>query len=208
MSQVGKDAVQFSYRIEEDHRADFQLGHHHQAHENDKRIMQPSWVQKFEQARFSQSLYAGIVAAVVSSSALVLLPRMGASLTVIAGVTGLATAVMVFFLLRFISGRLTESYRRSFVDGVFDQEKLNVRKHAVTIGPDGIEVITRSDTVRLGWQRFLLCVVQEQSLVMVFQGSVYVLPANVLPIPPAAMGERVQDWANEASLKSKAANSG
>lgn len=207
MSQDAKDAVQFSYRIEEDHRNDFQLGHHHQASENNQRFMYPSWVQSLEQARFSQSLYAGAVSAVVSSSALILLPRMGASLNVIAGVTGLATGVMVFFLLRFITRRLSESRRRSFVDGMFDEERVKARKHAVSLGPDGIEVVTRAETVKLGWQRFLLCVVQERSLVMVFQGSVYVLPASALPTSPAEMGERVRGWADAAALKSKAATS-
>ena len=206
MSQLGNEAVQFSYRIEEDHRDDFQLGHLHQAEENNQRIMHPSWIQSFEQARFNQSLYAGVAAGLVSSAALIFLPRTGASVTLTASMAGLFTAAAVYLLLRFISIRLTESHRRAFVDGIFEQEKLTVKKHDVTLGPDGIEVVTRSDRVKLGWQRFLLCVVQERSLVMVFQGSVYVLPANALPASPAEMGERVRGWADAAGLKSKDGN--
>ncbi|AQS63107.1 hypothetical protein B0909_01580 [Rhizobium rhizogenes] len=157
-------------------------------------ICDKSWKRHFASARAHLSSFAGLAAGFIYSLSLPWFPGVWP----VVGYWVFAPAPFVALAIWFIISRGSRNEMKSYYEVLAHWNIANDRMYSphteVEIGPEGYKQVTRLDTVQLSWARYHLALTPSDSLVLVFHGTVAVIPNSALPIAAKDIIEKINHW--------------
>ena len=191
---MADDTISISFTPDPKHVPDYVHGYQNQAYENYSMICDKSWKRHFASARAHLSLFAGLAAGFIYSLSLPWFPGVWP----VVGYWVFAPAPFVALAIWFIIARGSRKEMKSYYEVLAHWNIANDRMYSphteVEIGPGGYKQVTRLDTVQLGWARYHLALTPPDSLVLVFHGTVAVIPNSALPIAAMDIIEKINRW--------------
>jgi hypothetical protein len=189
------DRISFSYDHNESQIEALSLGHQWQNYENQQRLLGDSWVRYFEEARQSVGVLVGLSAAFMAWLTAAFVPQfqMPGLLHLVS--FGAAVGFAAWLIAWRVSKQSATAYTTAFLKSSLAREIERAKTVAVQIGVEGFEARTATDIVILTWHRYILAIQQEKHLVLVFEGSVFALPHEALPLAPKALTDKINAWA-------------
>ncbi|NSX86253.1 hypothetical protein G6L86_11715 [Agrobacterium tumefaciens] len=191
---MADDTISISFTPDPKHVPDYVHGYQHQAYENYSMICDKSWKRHFASARAHLSSFAGLAAGFIYSLSLPWFPGVWP----VVGYWVFAPAPFVALAIWFIISRGSRKEMKSYYEVLAHWNIANDRMYSphteVEIGPEGYKQVTRLDTVQLSWARYHLALTPPDSLVLVFHGTVAVIPNSALPIAAKDIIEKINHW--------------
>jgi hypothetical protein len=191
---MADDTISISFTPDPKHVPEYVHGYQHQAYENYSMIFDKSWKRHFALARAHLSSFAGLAAGFIYSLSLPWFPGVWP----VVGYWVFAPAPFVALAIWFIISRGSRKEMKSYYEVLAHWNIANDRMYSphteVEIGPEGYKQVTRLDTVQLSWARYHLAITPPDNLVLVFHGTVVVIPNNALPIPAKDIIEKINHW--------------
>ena len=169
-------------------------GYQHQAYENYSMIFDKSWKRRFASARAHLSLFAGLAAGFIYSLSLPWFPGVWPVVGYWVFAPAPFVALAVWFIISRGSRREMKSYYEALAHWNIAHERMYSPQIQVEIGPEGYKQVTRLDTVQLRWARYHLAITPPDSLVLVFHGTVAVIPSSALSMAPKDIVEKINQW--------------
>ncbi len=191
---TGDDIISVTYKPDPSHATDYILGYQHQAYENYGMIFDKSWGRHFFWIRTDLSLLAALAAAAIYSVTLPWFPGVWPVVGYWVFAPALLVALSVWSILWYGARRSTVSYNEAFARWNIEYERLYSPQLQAEIGPQGFRQITNTYTVHLSWAHYHIAIIQPDSLVLVFHGTVAVIPNSALPISPADIVKKIHGW--------------
>ncbi|CAD0212657.1 hypothetical protein AGRHK599_LOCUS2002 [Rhizobium rhizogenes] len=191
---MADDTISISFTPDPKHVPDYVHGYQNQAYENYSMICDKSWKRHFASARAHLSSFAGLAAGFIYSLSLPWFPGVWP----VVGYWVFAPAPFVALAIWFIISRGSRNEMKSYYEVLAHWNIANDRMYSphteVEIGPEGYKQVTRLDTVQLSWARYHLALTPSDSLVLVFHGTVAVIPNSALPIAAKDIIEKINHW--------------
>ncbi|WP_194287624.1 hypothetical protein [Agrobacterium sp. ICMP 6402] len=191
---MADDTISISFMPDPKHVPYYVYGYQNQAYENYSMICDKSWKRHFASARAHLSSFAGLAAAAIYSISLPWFPGVWP----VVGYWVFAPAPFVALAIWFIVSRGSRREMKSYYEVLAHWNIANDRMYSphtqVEIGPEGYKQVTRLDTVQLSWARYHLALTPQDSLVLVFHGTVAVIPNSALPMAPMEIIEKINQW--------------
>ncbi|MBG0510002.1 hypothetical protein I3J13_14595 [Agrobacterium sp. MOPV5] len=191
---MADDTISISFTPDPKHVLDYVHGYQNQAYENYSMICDKSWKRHFASARAHLSSFAGLAAGFIYSLSLPWFPGVWP----VVGYWVFAPAPFVTLAIWFIIARGSRKEMKSYYEVLAHWNIANDRMYSphteVEIGPEGYKQVTRLDTVQLSWARYHLALTPPDSLVLVFHGTVAVIPNSALPIAAKDIIEKINHW--------------
>lgn len=191
---MADDTISISFTPDPKHVLDYVHGYQNQAYENYSMICDKSWKRHFASARAHLSSFAGLAAGFIYSLSLPWFPGVWP----VVGYWVFAPAPFVALAIWFIISRGSRNEMKSYYEVLAHWNIANDRMYSshteVEIGPEGYKQVTRLDTVQLSWARYHLALTPPDSLVLVFHGTVVVIPNSALPIAAKDIIEKINHW--------------
>jgi hypothetical protein len=191
---MADDTISISFTPDPKHVPDYVHGYQNQAYENYSMICDKSWKRHFASARAHLSSFAGLAAGFIYSLSLPWFPGVWPAV----GYWVFAPAPFVALAIWFIIARGSRKEMKSYYEVLAHWNIANDRMYSphteVEIGPEGYKQVTRLDTVQLSWARYHLALTPPDSLVLVFHGTVAVIPNSALPIAAKDIIEKINHW--------------
>ncbi len=191
---MADDTISISFTPDPKHVPEYVHGYQHQAYENYSMIFDKSWKRHFASARAHLSSFAGLVSGFIYSLSLPWFPGVWP----VVGYWVFAPAPFVALAIWFIIARGSRKEMKSYYEVLAHWNIANDRMYSphteVEIGPEGYKQVTRLDTVQLSWARYHLALTPPDSLVLVFHGTVAVIPNSALPIAAKDIIEKINHW--------------
>ncbi|CDN92369.1 hypothetical protein [Agrobacterium tumefaciens] len=191
---MADDTISISFTPDPKHVPEYVHGYQHQAYENYSMIFDKSWKRHFTSARAHLSSFAGLAAGFIYSLSLPWFPGVWP----VVGYWVFAPAPFVALVIWFIIARGSRKEMKSYYEVLAHWNIANDRMYSphieVEIGPEGYKQVTRLDTVQLSWARYHLALTPPDSLVLVFHGTVAVIPNSALPIAAKDIIEKISHW--------------
>ncbi|KVK54475.1 hypothetical protein BCY90_14565 [Agrobacterium deltaense] len=191
---MADDTISISFTPDPKHVPEYVHGYQHQAYENYSMIFDKSWKRHFASARAHLSSFAGLAAGFIYSLSLPWFPGVWP----VVGYWVFAPAPFVALAIWFIIARGSRKEMKSYYEVLAHWNIANDRMYSphteVEIGPEGYKQVTRLDTVQLSWARYHLALTPPDSLVLVFHGTVAVIPNSALPIAAKDIIEKINQW--------------
>lgn len=188
------DTISLRFRPEQSQAPDYTIGFRHQRYENHRMIFDKSWDKYYFWGRIKSSVVSGAIAAIVYAITLPWFP----SVWSVVGFWVFAPAPLVALLVWFVHWRKEkfddDLYYKTFVPWIIYNETLYSAHYDVQIGPKGYVQTTKTDHIELSWARYHLAVLQPDNLILVFHGTVAVIPKKILPIDPMDLLDRINHW--------------
>ncbi|KDR91179.1 hypothetical protein L905_11020 [Agrobacterium sp. TS43] len=191
---MADDTISISFTPDPKHVPDYVHGYQNQAYENYSMICDKSWKRHFASARAHLSSFAGLAAGFIYSLSLPWFPGVWP----VVGYWVFAPAPFVALAIWFIIARGSRKEMKSYYEVLAHWNIANDRMYSphteVEIGPEGYKQVTRLDTVQLSWACYHLALTPPDSLVLVFHGTVAVIPNSALPIAAKDIIEKINQW--------------
>jgi hypothetical protein len=191
---MADDTISISYTPDPKHASDYVLGYQHQAYENYRMIFDTSWARYFASARTNLALFSALAAAVIYSISLPWFPGVWQVVGYWVFAPAPFVALVVWYILWHGSRKATKSYYEIWAWWNIAHERMYSSHYQIEIGPEGYRQISRLDTVQLSWARYHLAITPADNLVLVFQGTVAVIPNSALPFAPKDVVEKINHW--------------
>lgn len=189
------DIIAVTYKSDLSHISDYTLGYQHQAHKNARMIFDASWGRYFVWIRTNLLLLSAFAAAVVYTVTLPWYPGVWPVVGYWVFAPAPFVALAVWFILWRGERHWTKSYSEAFARWNIEFDRMYSPHHQVEIGPQGYRQVTRIETIQLSWARYHYAIAQPNSLVLVFHGTIAVIPSDALPIPSKDIIEKIHRWA-------------
>ena len=103
-------------------------------------------------------------------------------------------ALVIWYIIWQGAKREAKSYYEVLAHWNIANERMYSPHSQIEIGPDGYKQVTRLDTVQLSWARYHLAITPPDSLVLVFHGTVVVIPNSALPMAAKDIVEKINHW--------------
>ncbi|MGI2032423.1 hypothetical protein ACRQ1B_08530 [Rhizobium panacihumi] len=191
------DVINLTYTPDPGQLADYILGYEHQAYQNYRMMFDTAWDRYFVQMKTELSIIAAFVMVLIYSISLPSFPSawsvLGFWILAPAPFAGLAA----WFILKRGAQRTTKHYNEIFARWNIENERFYSPHYEVEIGPQGFRQVTRTDTLELRWARYHLAILQPDNLVLVFHGTVAVIPNAILPITAQDLVDKIHGWSLE-----------
>ncbi|WP_288430282.1 hypothetical protein [uncultured Agrobacterium sp.] len=191
---VSDETMYLRYRPDLAHLADYLIGSERQIYENYRMIFSREWDRYLNSLRSNLSLASSIAAALIYSITLPWYPGVWSVMGYWVFAPAPVVAIAVWCILWRGSIRSQKAYSEAFGRWNLQNELLYSPYYDVEIGPEGFKQVSRTDTVALSWTRYHLAVTQPDNLVLVFHGTIAVIPNDVLPMTPEKVLERIHAW--------------
>ncbi|SHN12852.1 hypothetical protein [Roseibium suaedae] len=192
-----KEIISIRYEPVAAHLPDMIAGAKHQAYANHRMIFSKGWDRYFRAGMFNGALLSAFAAAMVFALCLPWLPGVWES----SGYWVFAPAplaVLAAWLMLYVSAKTTEkAYMEAFQRWNLDYTRNFFPPFEIEIGPSGFRQVTKTDTILLSWARYHLALLQPENLVLVFHGTVSVIPNSSLPLPARELAEKINGWAEQ-----------
>lgn len=188
------DIISVTYKPDPSHISDYVLGYQHQAYENYRMIFGKPWARYFARVRTNLSLLSALAVAVIYSITLPWFPGVWSIVGYWVFAPAPLAALAVWCILWHGAGRSRRSYNEVYARWNIEHERMYSPHYQIEIGPQGYKQVTRLDTVQLSWARYHLAILQPDSLVLVFHGTVAVIPVSALPFAPTDVAEKIHRW--------------
>lgn len=198
---AAEETIHLTYRPELAQIADYIAGSEHQAYENYRMIYDRSWDRYFNGVKTDAAVMAAFAAAAVYSFSLPLLPGAWSVLGYWIFAPAPAAGLAVWLILRHGARQASKHSNLNFARWNIENEQMYSTHYDVEIGPFGFRQTSRTDTVELTWSRYHVAILQPDNLVLVFHGTVAVIPHDILPIPAKDLVEKIHDWSVKQSLE-------
>lgn len=103
-------------------------------------------------------------------------------------------AIAVWLVLWIGSKKSNREYSETIAHWNIEQELAFSPHFHVKIGPTGFRQATRIYTIELSWAMYHHAILQSDNLILVFQGTVAVIPNKALPTAPQDIVNRIHLW--------------
>ncbi len=195
--EAANETIKFSYDRDRRELPALELGHRHQRYANELRYMPDRWVAWFKDGVKTAAALCGIAAAIASIVIFAFVPALR-----IPGLwpfvfVALAVGGIVWLIVTYAMPKLHAKYGSVLAESYLGWELEYAKTVSIEIGDVGILAKTETDTVFLTWHHYHCAVVEPSHLVLVFEGSVYALPNEKLPLPPQEIALKINNWAEE-----------
>jgi hypothetical protein len=188
------DVISLTYRPDISQIPDYVIGYRYQAYENHRMMFSRSWDRHYFKIGAGLSLACALVIALIYTVIFQrfsdILPNI--SFEIFACVP--FVALVSFYNLSIFVSYSTKTYRETFVRWNIKHERMYTSQFQVEIGPQGFRQVTNIETIQLSWARYHLAIVQPDNLVLVFHGTVAVIPRDALPIAPDDVVDKIPRW--------------
>ncbi|MCZ7480245.1 hypothetical protein [Rhizobium rhizogenes] len=191
---MADETISISFTPDPKHVPDYVHGYQHQAYENYGMILDRSWTRHLASARVKLSIFAGLAAGFIYSLSLPWFPGVWPVVGYWVFAPAPFVALVVWYIIWQGARREAKSYYEVLAHWNIAHERMYSPHSQIEIGPDGFKQITRLDTVQLSWARYHLALTPPDSLVLVFHGTVAVIPNSALPMAPMQIVEKINDW--------------
>ncbi|MFK0205248.1 hypothetical protein [Agrobacterium sp. NPDC090283] len=191
---MADDTISISFTPDPKHVPAYVYGYQNQAYENYSMIFDKSWKRHFASARAHLSLFAGLAAGFIYSLSLPRFPGVWPVVGYWVFAPAPFVALAVWLIIWRGSRREMKSYYEALAHWNIANELMYSPHTQIEIGPEGYKQVTRLDTVQLSWARYHLAITPPDSLVLVFHGTVVVIPDSALPMASKDVVEKINQW--------------
>lgn len=191
---MADETISISFTPDPKHIPDYVHGYQHQAYENYSMILDKSWTRHLASARVKLSIFAGLAAGFIYSLSLPSFPGVWPVVGYWVFAPAPIVALVIWCIIWQGARREAKSYYEVLAHWNIAHERMYSPHSLIEIGPEGFKQVTRLDTVHLSWARYHLAITPPDSLVLVFHGTVAVIPNSALPIAPKDIIEKINQW--------------
>lgn len=174
--------------------SDYVVGFEHQAYQNYRMMFDRSWDRHFWWIRTNLSFWSAVVAGLICSVTLASIPGARASLDYWILAPAPLVAIAVWLVLWIGSKKSNREYSETIARWNIEQELAFSPHYDVKIGPTGFRQVTRIYTIELSWAMYHHAILQPDNLVLVFQGTVAVIPNTAMPTAPQDIVNHIHLW--------------
>ncbi|MGU3496868.1 hypothetical protein ACLBXM_22730 [Xanthobacteraceae bacterium A53D] len=195
-------AISFTYSFTASQKDDFLLGCQHQAYENEQWLLgEGQWRRYWRRALFDNAGHAALACAITYAVLLWGLPLIRSNAGYWIFLPFPAAMLTCWLVLRYTGKGDTQAYQNGVFRSLLWFEDRYAGPRHVTLGPEGMSYENRTERVFLHWRRYILALDQPLHLVLVFQGTVLVIPHEVLPAPGREIAGQINAWVAAACVE-------
>ncbi|MHC5305973.1 hypothetical protein [Bartonella sp. LJL80] len=193
-----KQQFNFCYKPDMNQLDDWVYGYQYQQYDNSRMIYADSWYKYLQDRRGFISLCAAAAAGLLTFIFNLYFSAINNTPFFIVLTLTFVITFTVWVVLNYGEKKTNAVVLSAFVRWQIEFEADHAKTYNVHISEEGFTQRTNCDEIKLSWLRYHCALLQPANLILVFQGTIVVIPNEALaPFDAQEVGEQINAWVNQ-----------